>query len=280
MRIRYSFSSRRTGLIEGRNDHKQPFPKIVRDVIRMSDIILEIVDIRYIEKTRNLELEKMVKDEKKALIYVLNKADLIDITKFKKTKEVNLEPYAIFSCKNKTGKGKILEIIKIAARRLKLKRAVYVGVIGYPNTGKSSVINLIVGRKSARTSAEAGFTKGIQKIKLNKDIFILDTPGVIPDREESVFNPALLKKNTEIGAVQYAQVKEPDFIIFKLMKENPDVFEKYYKINAKGDSEILIEEYGRRNNLLRKGNKVDLDRASRFILKDWQEGKITQESLS
>jgi hypothetical protein len=275
MRVRYSFSSKRTGLIEGRNDHKQPFPKIVRDVIRMSDIILEIVDIRYIEKTRNSELEKMVSDEKKSIIYILNKADLVNITDFKKNKEISkLDPYVIFSCKDKTGKGKIIEIIKIAAKRLKLKREVYVGIIGYPNTGKSSFINLITGRKSAKTSSESGFTKGIQKIRLNRNIYVLDTPGIIPNIDDSIFNSSLIKKNTEIGAVQYSQVKDPDFIIFKLMQENPNLFEKYYNIDAKGDSEVLIEEYGRKNNLLRKGNKVNIDKASRFILKDWQEEKI------
>jgi hypothetical protein len=274
MRVRYSFSSRKTGLIEGRNDHRQAFPKIVNDVIRLSDIVLEVVDIRYIEQTRNLELEKMVKDEKKLLIYVLNKADLINITDFIKNNENVLEPHVIFSCKEKTGKGKIIQALKIAAKRLKLKRNIYVGIIGYPNTGKSSVINLLTGKSSAKTSSEAGFTKGIQKIRLNRDIYILDTPGIIPNREKSIFNPALLKKNTEIGAVQYSQVKDPDFVIFKLMQDHLDLFEKYYKIDAKGDSELLIEEYGRRNNLLRKGNKVDIDRSSRFILKDWQEGKI------
>jgi hypothetical protein len=274
MRVRYSFSSRKTGLIEGRNDHKQAFPKIVNDVIRLSDIVLEVVDIRYIDQTRNLELEKMVKDEKKLLIYVLNKADLINITDFIKNNENVLEPHVIFSCKEKTGKGKIIQALKIAAKRLKLKRNIYVGIIGYPNTGKSSVINLLTGKSSAKTSSEAGFTKGIQKIRLNRDIYILDTPGIIPNREKSIFNPALLKKNTEIGAVQYSQVKDPDFVIFKLMQDHLDLFEKYYKIDAKGDSELLIEEYGRRNNLLRKGNKVDIDRSSRFILKDWQEGKI------
>jgi len=274
MRVRYSFSSRKTGLIEGRNDHRQAFPKIVNDVIRLSDIVLEVVDIRYIEQTRNLELEKMVKDEKKLLIYVLNKADLINITDFIKNNENVLEPHVIFSCKEKTGKGKIIQALKIAAKRLKLKRNIYVGIIGYPNTGKSSVINLLTGKSSAKTSSEAGFTKGIQKIRLNRDIYILDTPGIIPNREKSIFNPALLKKNTEIGAVQYSQVKDPDFVIFKLMQDHLYLFEKYYKIDAKGDSELLIEEYGRRNNLLRKGNKVDIDRSSRFILKDWQEGKI------
>jgi len=265
MRVRYSFSSRRTRNIEGKNDHSQPFPKIVRDVIKLSDIVLEIIDIRYIEKTRNPELEKMVRDEKKSLIYILNKSDLINITEFKKNKEVlDLDPYVIFSCKDKTGKGKIIELIKITAKKLKLRREVYVGIIGYPNTGKSS----------ARTSSESGFTKGIQKIKLNNRIYILDTPGIIPNIEDSIFNPALVKKNTEIGAIQYSQVKEPDFVIFKLMGENPGLFEKYYDIDAKGDSEFLIEEYGRRNNLLIKGNKVNKDKASRFILKDWQKEKI------
>ena len=75
------------------------------------------------------------------------------------------------------------------------------------------------------------------------------------------------------GKVLYS-LSNPEFVVFELMKKNSGVFEKFYKINANRDSERLIEEFGRKNKLLKKGGEVDIDRAARRILKDWQFGKI------
>jgi len=282
MRVRYSFSSRRTGKIESTNQHRQPFPKIAKEVIRVSDIVLEILDARFIEKTRNLELETLVKASGKILIYVLNKADLVNTSELKKQAEsMNLYPYVVFSCKSHAGRKDLRDRIKIELKRFKINdsfKKAHVGVIGYPNTGKSSLINLLTGRGAAKRSAEAGFTKGVQKIRLNKDILILDTPGVIPEGENSAIIGKDLKKHAEISVRTYDKVKHPEFIVAELMKENPGIFERYYKIDAKGDSEIFLDILGRRKHLLRKGNEVDLDRTARIVLKEWQLGKIKKQN--
>ncbi len=276
MRIRYSFSSRRTGLIDGKNDHSIPFPKIAREVIKTSDIILEILDARFIEKTRNAELEETIKAEGKKLIYVLNKSDLIDFSTLKKNVDLsNLNPYVFVSCKSKKGRANLRKIIKIEAKRMKVDRKVNVGIIGYPNTGKSSISNLLVGRKSSGTSPQSGYTKGIQKIKLRDDILLLDTPGVIPDQEYAKSKESLLNKHTQIGVRTYDKTKDPDIVVNKIMQENPNLLENYYKISANGDCDFLLEELGRRNHFLKKGNEINTDRAARVILRDWQEGKIT-----
>jgi ribosome biogenesis GTPase A len=278
MRQRYSFSARRTGVIEGTNKHKQAFPKLAREVIRISDIILEVLDARFIEETRNPELEEEIKKRDKFLIYVLNKADLVNLAELKRKTELsNLTPYVLFSCTTAIGRKRLRDIIKINVKKLKVKdkyKKAHVGVIGYPNTGKSSLINLLTGRKSAGTSAQAGFTKGIQKIRFKKDILILDTPGVIPENENANLNREDLKKETKISTKTYDKVKEPDFIVSRLIVENPGLFEKFYEIDAEGDAEKLIEQLGRRRGLLKKGNEVDIDRTARAILKDWQKGKI------
>ncbi len=280
MRVRYSFSSRKTGTIEGTNLHKVPFPKLVREIIRTSDIILEILDARFIEKTRNLELEALIKSQNKNLIYILNKADLVDANEVRNKADIlGIRPYVLFSCKTKMGRSELRTRIKIEVKKLHIqkekgfKRA-QVGIIGYPNTGKSSLINLLAGRSSAGVSAASGFTKGIQKIRLTSDIILLDTPGVVPEKEDFANTIDITKKHAEIGVQTYDRVKNPDFIVSTLMKEYPKVLEGYYKISADGDAEVLIEELGRRSNLLTKGNKVDIDRTARLILKDWQLGKI------
>jgi hypothetical protein len=157
------------------------------------------------------------------------------------------------------------------SKKLK-KDAINVGIVGYPNTGKSSLINLLAGRHSARVSSEAGHTKGIQKIKISKGLYLIDTPGVIPQKEKLYTTDKSI--HSQIGAVTWDKVGEPDMVIFRLMKEYSEIFEKHYKIDTKGNSEMLIENLGRRWNFLQKGNQVDEIRTAKKILKDWQEGKI------
>ncbi|MEM4271646.1 MAG: GTPase [Candidatus Pacearchaeota archaeon] len=277
MRIRYSFSSRKTGRIEGTSHHHIAFPRLVKEIIRTSDIILEILDARFIEKTRNKELEKYVLEEGRKLIFILNKADLIDINELKKNVDLSeLKPYVLFSTKEKIGRSKLRTLLKIEAKRLHLPKGkkARIGIIGYPNTGKSSLINLLAGRASAGVSTKPGFTRGIQKIRFSKNIVLLDTPGVVPEREDFARGMGIIKKHAEIGVETYERVKNPDFVVAKLMQEYPNVFEKFYGINAEGDAEILLEELGRKRRFLAKGGKVDVDKTARIVLKDWQTGKI------
>jgi len=258
------------------NKHHLGFPKLVRDVIRTSDIILEVLDARFIDKTRNKEIEQIVLAQGKKVIYILNKIDLININDLKRDYDLtSIMPYVLLSCKLRVGLGKLRERVKIEVKRLKMKgKRARVGVIGYPNTGKSSLINLLSGRASTRTSAESGFTKAMQKIRFNKDIVILDTPGVFQEKENTETKAFALKKHAEIGVKTYDKVKNPDLVINSLMIQYPGKIEKFYGIESNGDVEVLLEKIGERMNYRKKGNEIDLDRAARHVLKAWQEGKI------
>jgi len=268
------------------NKHRRSASDIVLTIIRQSDIILEILDARFINETRNLKLEGEIKDKGKKIIYVLNKIDLVDINDiYKKIELENLKPYILFSSLKRKCLKNLRNKIKIEAKKILKEKAkqkavsrfdyiVYVGVIGYPNTGKSSVINLLIGRQVARVSPMAGFTKGEQNLKLTEDIMLIDTPGIIPIGEDSTISKKDLIKHSEIGVRTWDKVKDADMIIANLMKKYPGVLEKHYNMQAQGDSEILIEQLGRKKRLLKKGNLVNTDRTSRIILRDWQEGKI------
>src|SRR3989344_2304863 len=167
------------------NKHKTSVPSLIDHVIGEADIILEILDARFIEKTRNLEVEKKVKSLGKALVYIFNKSDLVDIDKIKLEEDFGeLKPGLFFSSKNRKGSATLRRLIKMQVKKIK-KDIVNVGIIGYPNTGKSSMINLLVGRSVSRTSSEAGFTKGIQKIKISNGVYLIDTPGIIPVSEKT-----------------------------------------------------------------------------------------------
>ncbi len=278
MRVRYSFSSKKSGRTRkpsDRNDHKIKFPVAVRDMIRTCDIILEILDARAIEKTRNLELEKIVKENGKKIIWIINKADLVNINELKMNYDFSeLKPYVLFSSKSKVGKAKLREVLKIEVKRLKMHgKKARVGIIGYPNTGKSTLINSLAGGGKVKTSPESGFTKSISKIRFNKDILILDTPGVIPDSESSNESLLDLKKHAQISVKTFDKVKNPDLIVMEIMRKFPGKLQGFYNIRE-DDVEIFLEKIAEKNNFLKKGGAFDVDRAARFVLKTIQEGKI------
>ncbi len=276
MRVRYSFSSRRTRQIEPGNKHKQAFPKLAKEVIRISDIVLEVLDARFIEKTRNLELETLVRELEKKLIYVINKSDLVNLEEIQqKIEDLQLTPYVIVSCKSPQGRKFLRDRIKIEIKKMNIKHAkAHVGVVGYPNTGKSTLINVLAGGGRAQASAQAGFTKGIRKIRFTKDILILDTPGVIAELDSPSSQKEDMKKTAEIGVKTYSSIKDPYSAIMPLLEKHGEAIKKHYQLDSQLDSEQLVEQLGRSRHLLKKGNLVDTDKAARLILKDWQEGKI------
>jgi len=272
MRPRYSFSSkksRRATESPKMRKQRQKYPALVEKIINESDIILEVLDARFVERTRNFELEKEIKRKKKGLIYVLNKSDLAGKI------GVKIFPCVVVSCKTRKGVKELRDKIKALSKKVKpIGEKITVGVIGYPNTGKSSLINLLIGKKSAGTGAEAGFTKGIQKLKLTNEIILLDTPGVIPEKEYSNFEKDKIARHVIVGGRSYSQVKDPEMVVVNLAKEYPGVLEKHYKTKSKADVEKVLDELGKKWNYLKKGKEVNFDKTARRILKEWQEGKI------
>jgi len=263
--------------LENMTKQRGKFPDVLLKVIKISDIILEVLDARFIEETRNQKIEKLITDKGKKIIYVLNKSDLIDVKKLDKELLKEIYPYAFVSCANRKGVKELRNRIKIESQKVETiddYGRIQVGVIGYPNSGKSSVINLLKGKSSARTGSEAGFTKGIQKLKLTDGILLLDSPGVIPSEKYSQENQDMMSQHAKINARDYNKVKNPEVVVSAILKEYPTQIEKFYSIKPDGDSEFLIEELGKKLNFLSKGGVVDTDRTARKILRDWQEGKI------
>ena len=251
------------------NKEKEKFPEKVKKIIQESDILLEILDARFPEETRNKEMENMIRKQGKKIIYVLNKADLLksekrcatassneqffqrsflgvrnsppcDFQRISKSKiESSLNPSIFFSSKKRFGSRILRNLIKKQAREME-KDKINVGIVGYPNTGKSSIANILIGKKSAGLSQQAGFTKGVQKLKLMRGIYLLDSPGVIPEKEYSIPNRIFLNKHVEIGVRTYDKIKEPEIAVASLMKKYPNIIEEFYQIEANGDSEIFI----------------------------------------
>jgi ribosome biogenesis GTPase A len=300
VRVRYSFGSRHTGNLGNIAKQRVKFPAVMKEVIRISDVVLQVLDARFVEDMRNEELEKMLDRMGKKTIYVLNKADLVDVKEMEARLPKDMRPYVFVSVKTGQGVNELRDRIRIEAKRVEMPSGmnrVHVGVVGYPNAGKSSLINKIARRGVASISKQAGHTKGMQKIRLCEGILLLDTPGVIPESEYKESDKERRSLDAKLGSRTYSDVRDPEIVVNYLVsapvlkdkdnptedeirmtkdaKRNSEAIDRFYGIESDGDSELLIEELGKKKNYLKKGGEVDTDRTARVILKDWQEGKIT-----
>ncbi len=285
--VQYTYSSHRTRHIEKVRKQRVKYPQVAKNIVDTSDIILEVLDARFLDETRNKELEEEIEKQGKKIIYVLNKADLISASKLREIKGM-VYPYVIVSCVKRQGIKDLRDLIKRIAKTIEKRekreilkdkvvvgeeKRIKVGVIGYPNAGKSSLLNILVGKSSAGVGADAGFTKNVQKIKLSEEIILIDSPGVIPEEHYSMVDKEKISRHTLAGGKSWTQAKEPDLVVQDLMKKYGAVLNEFYGCDFL-DSEDLIEFVGKKKGLLKKGGQVNEDSASRFILKDWQDGKI------
>ncbi|MEK6939680.1 MAG: GTPase [Nanoarchaeota archaeon] len=238
------------------------FWKHVNEVLREADIIIEVLDARFIEETRNREIEYKVSVGGKKILYVLNKCDLVNIEELKE-KAKELRPSVFISSREKLG----TTILKKKILELSQGEKTIVGVLGYPNVGKSSLINALSGRGSARTSSESGFTKGLQKVRVNSKILLIDTPGVFPKEEKNVV------KFGKTSAISSGKIKDPEYVALRIIEEEKERVKKHFGIEADDEDEIL-EKIAIIFKKVRKGKELDLDAAARLFLKKWQEGEI------
>lgn len=285
--VQYTYSSHRTRHIEKIKKQRVKYPQVAKNIVDTSDIILEVLDVRFLEETRNKELEEEIKKQKKKIIYVLNKSDLVRNSRLNEIKGT-IYPYAIVSCTERRGIKDLRNLIKRVAKEIEKvevreiikdkvvlgdDKRIKVGVIGYPNSGKSSLLNILVGKSAAGVGADAGFTKNIQKIKLTDNIVLVDSPGVIPDEQYSLTDKTKIAQHSLAGGKSYTQIKEPDMAVFELFKKHKDVLNEFYEYNAE-ESEELIDFVGRKKGFMKKGGEVNEDAAAREILRSWQMGEI------
>jgi len=285
--VQYTYSSHRTRHIEKIRKQRVKYPEVAKNIVNTSDIILEVLDARFVDETRNKELEKEVEKQEKKIIYVLNKSDLVKPARLNEIKK-EVFPHVIVSCTKRKGIRNLRDLVKRIAGTIEKKERreilkdkvvvgegnkIKVGVIGYPNTGKSSLLNILSGKSAAGVGAEAGFTRNIQKIRLSEDIVLIDSPGVIPEDQYSEVDKEKIAHHTLAGGKSWTQVKEPEMVVHGLMKKYGEVLNKFYGSDCE-DSEELIEFVGRERGFLKKGGEVNEDQAARDILKDWQEGEI------
>ncbi|MDD5163978.1 MAG: 50S ribosome-binding GTPase [Candidatus ainarchaeum sp.] len=244
------------------------FSRIFR-IIQESNLLLEVLDARFPELTRNRGIEKKILNSEKKLVLVLNKSDLVTReTLFREKKELEkIAPCVFLSTKQRNGLRKLREAI---GKAINGKDSV-VGIIGYPNTGKSSIINVLRGKSVAKTSSKAGFTRGEQFVRISKNIMLVDSPGIIPFAQKNEFELMLVNsknaerlKDSETTALQLIQW---------LLQKNPSVLKENFGIEET-DSEKALEQIAFKKNRLVKGGLPDTQATAKILIQDWQREKI------
>jgi ribosome biogenesis GTPase A len=240
---------------------------IVRRVVREADVVLEVVDARDPMATRSRELERMAAEEGKKLVIVINKADLVPREVLEEWKRALSREYPTIyvGARERLGTRFLWRIIK----RVTGKRPVVVAVVGLPNVGKSTILNVLKGRHSVSTSPVPGWTKHATLARAATWLKVIDTPGVVPRGEE--------EELAVRGALRPESLEDPVPAALKLIevlrRKEPDFLKKYYGVDE-GDPLRALEELARRRNLLKKGGEPNVEEAARVLLRDWQSGEL------
>lgn len=268
--------------------HMTKAKRMMQENIKLIDLIIELVDARIPMSSRNPDIDELGKG--KPRIILLNKSDLADARlnqeweSFFKEKGYFVQP---LNAKNGAGIKNIQALVqesckeKIERDRKRgiINRPVRAMVVGIPNVGKSTFINSFAGKACAKTGNKPGVTKGKQWIRLNKNLELLDTPGILwPKFEDQKIGERLAligSINDEILHVDELAVA----LIRNLKNSYLDLLEKRYDITMDEDAYDTLKKIAIARKCLQKGELPDVDRASSMLLEDFRSGKLGRITL-
>lgn len=174
------------------------------------------------------------------------------------------------SINNSFGKGSLIQLLRQFSTLHSDKKQISVGFIGYPNTGKSSIINTLRGKKVCNVAPIPGETKVWQYITLMKRIYLIDCPGVVHPSTTDTETDIVLK-----GVVRVENIKQPDDYIPELLKRvRPEYIQRTYELDHWEDSVDFLTQLAKRTGKLIKGGEADLGSVAKMVLNDWLRGKI------
>lgn len=244
-------------------------------VIDSSDVVIQVLDVRDPMGTRSSFIERFMRKEKphKHLVFVLNKCDLVPTWVTQRWVALLSAEYPTMafhaSLNNPFGKGALINLLRQFSKLHTDKRQISVGFIGYPNVGKSSVINALRSKKVCNVAPIAGETKVWQYITLMRKIYLIDCPGVVYPTGDTDTDIVLK------GVVRVENVEDPeDHIPAVLDRVRPEYIVKTYKIESWDSPVDFLEKLGRRSGKLLKGGEPDISTVAKMVLNDWQRGKL------
>ncbi|XP_028167818.1 nucleolar GTP-binding protein 2 [Ostrinia furnacalis] len=244
-------------------------------VIDSSDVLLQVLDARDPMGTRSPYVEKFLRDEKphKHLIFILNKVDLVPNWVTQRWVAILSAEYPTVafhaSLTHPFGKGSLINLLRQFAKLHIDKKQISVGFIGYPNVGKSSVINTLRSKKVCKVAPIAGETKVWQYITLMKRIYLIDCPGIVYPSAETDTEKVLK------GVVRVELVQNPDDYIEEVIKRvRKEYLIKTYKVDGWDTATEFLEKLAARTGKLLKKGEPDVNQVARMVLNDWQRGKL------
>ncbi len=268
--------------------HMTKAKRMMQENIKLIDLLIELVDARVPASSRNPDIDEL--GAKKARMILLNKADLADDACNEQwINYFNEKGMTAVKINSKTGSGvkNIQAAIQEACRekierdrkRGILNRPVRAMVVGIPNVGKSTFINALAGKSCTKTGNKPGVTKGKQWIRLNKNVELLDTPGILwPKFENQKVGRKLAfigSMNDEILDVQDLAAELIDF----LRKLKPGMLKQRYQLDESGTAHEVLYKIAEKRHCLLKGDQKDTVKASAILLEEFRNGKLGRVTL-
>lgn len=268
--------------------HMTKAKRMMQEDIKLIDVVIELVDARVPFSSKNPDIDTIAKN--KSRIILLNKYDLANTAKTNEWKAWFEEKgFFVAMVNSKTGSGvkAVNEVItracqeKIERDRKKgiLNRPVRAMIVGIPNVGKSTFINSFAGKACTKTGNKPGVTKGKQWIRLNKNVELLDTPGILwPKFEDQAVGIRLAMIGSikeEILNVTELSLKLIDF----LLKNVKGTLSARFEIEECDDSLTMLEKIAEKRACKLKGNELDIDKAAGILIDDFRSGKLGKITL-
>ena len=268
--------------------HMTKAKRMMQENIKLIDLVIELVDARIPVSSRNPDIDELGKN--KSRLILLNKADLAE-DKWNDAWAEYFREKGFFVVKVNSKKGGGLKSIQgviqeackekmeLDRKRGILNRPVRAMVVGIPNVGKSTFINALAGKACAKTGNKPGVTKGKQWIRLNKQVELLDTPGILwPKFEDQEVGLRL----AFIGSIkdEILNTEELAAELIKFLNANyPGVLEEKYGVEPSDDAYVLLAGIARSRNCLLKGSELDTEKAALLLLDDFRNGKLGRLTL-
>lgn len=261
----------------------------IKEILPLIDAVAEVVDARIPISSRNPELKSLIGD--KPHIILLNKCDMADPAATEEwIKYYKSQGISAIATDCKTGKGINLfkDTVKTAlsdrlryyAEKGMVGKPLRVMVVGIPNIGKSTFINRIAGNNKAKAENRPGVTRGNQWFTIDKQLELLDTPGVLwPKFEDNTVGEHL----AFTGAVK-DNILDTELLGMRLVellaKSAPDkLTARYGELNLEADGYDLLCEVGKKRGMLIRGGETDTERAANMLLEEYRNCKIGRITL-
>jgi len=273
--------------------HMTKTRRMIEENLKLIDVVIELVDARIPLSSRNPQIDEIVKDKPRLLL--LNKADISDAAVNKRWEkyfaDMGIEAMAISSTMGKslgTVTDKCRELLKDKLARDRergiVNRPIKIMVVGVPNVGKSSFINKLSGKKSAKTGDRPGVTTGKQWIRLANGFELLDTPGILWPKFE---DEQVGLKLAFTGAIRDEVIDVEELachLLLYLRTNYPDALAARYKMTDNDgldglDGYELLQLLGRKRGFVISGGEIDTLRASSVLLDEFRGAKLGNITL-